>query len=105
MSLGNEIWGKRLKEARLAAGLSQKQLGIMAGLDPFVASPRINRYELGIHKADFKIAQRLAEILIVPASYFYTEEDDLAEIVLIYHRSTKKKRNALIKFIRQLINP
>jgi len=33
---------KRLKEARLAAGLSQKQLGIAAGIDEFSASPRCN---------------------------------------------------------------
>lgn len=36
-----EIFCKRLKEARLAAGLSQKKLGIAAGIDEFVASTRI----------------------------------------------------------------
>ena len=52
MSNGNELWGRRLKEIRVEQGLSQKQLGIQAGLDQFVASTRINRYELGILKAD-----------------------------------------------------
>jgi transcriptional regulator with XRE-family HTH domain len=42
-----DVWRKRLKEARAALGLSQKQLGVEAGLDEFVASARINRYELG----------------------------------------------------------
>lgn len=42
-----EIFCKRLKEARTAAGLSQKKLGIAAGIDEFVASTRINRYEKG----------------------------------------------------------
>lgn len=41
----NTVFGGRLKEARLRAGLSQKSLGIAAGLDPFVAGTRINRYE------------------------------------------------------------
>ncbi|WP_366931802.1 hypothetical protein [Paraburkholderia xenovorans] len=41
---GHTVFGGRLKEARLRAGLSQKKLGIVAGLDPSVASTRINRY-------------------------------------------------------------
>jgi transcriptional regulator with XRE-family HTH domain len=102
MSNGNEVWGRRLKEIRMGMKLSQKQLGIQAGLDPFVASTRINRYELGVHKADYKIAQRLAEILLVPTSYFYTEDDQLAEIMLIYHRSNQKKKKELLKAAREL---
>ncbi|EDH9073974.1 transcriptional regulator, partial [Salmonella enterica subsp. enterica serovar Agbeni] len=35
-----DIFCKRLKEARLAAGFSQKKLGIAAGIDEFVASTR-----------------------------------------------------------------
>lgn len=102
MSEVNAIWGRRLKEARTAAGLSQKQLGIQAGLDPFVASPRINRYELGVHKADYKIVQRLSHILDVPPGYFYTEDDALAELMVIYHRLSVKKRVELIKAGRKL---
>lgn len=102
MSNSNEIWGRRLKEARIAAGLSQKQLGIQAGLDQFVASPRINRYELGVHKADYRIVQNLSKILNVPTGYFYTEEDNLAELMLTFHRLSAKKRNEIIKLTRAL---
>lgn len=102
MSNSNEIWGRRLKEARIAVGLSQKQLGIQAGLDPFVASPRINRYELGVHKADYKIAQNLSKILNVPTGYFYTEDDNLAELMLSFHRLPAKRKNEIIKFTRAL---
>ena len=59
--------------------MSQKAFGIAAGLDRFVASTRINRYELGVHKADFLITQRLAEVLDIHVAYFYTEDDHLAE--------------------------
>ncbi len=34
----SSIFSKRLRQARADAGLSQKELGILAGLDPFVAS-------------------------------------------------------------------
>jgi transcriptional regulator with XRE-family HTH domain len=53
---------KRLKEARLAAGLSQKSLGIAAGIDEFSANARMNQYETDKHTPDystlFLIAQR-----------------------------------------------
>ena len=61
------VVGSRLREARERLGISQKQLGIKAGLDPSVASPRINQYETGKHVPDIQTAQRLAEVLRVPA--------------------------------------
>ncbi|MGL4858243.1 MAG: helix-turn-helix domain-containing protein, partial [Enterobacteriaceae bacterium] len=60
------VFCQRLKQARLAKGLSQKQLGIAAGIDEFVASTRINRYEKGVHEASIEVAQQLAEVLEVP---------------------------------------
>ena len=62
MSDANRQWGARLKQARLAMCLSQKQLGVQAGIDEFVASTRINRYELGIHKPDYLTAQSLVRV-------------------------------------------
>ncbi|WP_277977629.1 helix-turn-helix domain-containing protein [Pantoea endophytica] len=75
---------RRLKQARLAKGLSQKGLGIAAGIDEFVASTRINRYENGIHQVDLDTAQRLADVLEIPAAYFYAEDDALAEVIRTY---------------------
>ena len=46
----------RLSFARKAKDISQKQLGIMAGIDEFSASPRINQYERGKHVPDFATA-------------------------------------------------
>lgn len=81
-----DIFCKRLKEARLAAGFSQKKLGIAAGIDEFVASTRINRYEKGVHEADIQTAQKLAETLNVPLAYFYVENDQLANIVVNFDK-------------------
>lgn len=104
MSNVNKIWGARLKEARLSAGLSQKQLGIRAGLDEFVASTRINRYELGIHKADFSIVLRLADVLNVPPNYFFCEDDVQAELASICHQLSMRKRAELLKFAKGLLS-
>ncbi|WP_219952448.1 helix-turn-helix transcriptional regulator [Dickeya zeae] len=75
----------RLKAARLKAGLSQERLGILAGIDEATASARMNQYERGIHTPDFELACRLATVLHVPACYFYTVEDDLAEMILSFY--------------------
>lgn len=75
----------RLKEARLRAGLSQQRLGILAGItDEATASVRMNQYEKGIHTPDFEFVCRVADVLNVPACYFYAVEDDLAALILAY---------------------
>ncbi len=86
-------WGARLKQARLAAGLSQKQLGIQAGIDEFVASTRINRYELGVHMPDYLTAQNLAKVLGVSAAFLYAPEDDVAELIFQYCQLKPAKKS------------
>lgn len=73
---------KRLKEARLRAGLSQEKLGILAGIDEASASARMNQYEKGKHTPDFEMACKLAKVLDIPVAYLYTPEDELAEIII-----------------------
>ena len=93
MSDADEQWGARLKQARLAAGLSQKMLGIEAGIDAFVASTRINRYELGVHKPDLLIVRRLAVVLKVPLAFFYAVTNaDIAELLFKYGRAGEEIR-------------
>ena len=93
MSDADEQWGARLKQARVAADLSQKKLGIEAGIDPFVASARINRYELGVHKPDLLTVRRLAEVLKVPMAFFYADtDDDVAELLFLYGRASGEVR-------------
>lgn len=71
----------RLKEARLEKGLSQKQLGILAGLDEFASSARMNQYERGTHAPDYSLLRRIASVLDVPTAFFYAEDDNLAELI------------------------
>lgn len=99
MTEENEKWGVRLKQARVAAGLSQKNLGIEAGIDQFVASTRINRYELGVHKPDLLTAKNLAKALGVPVAFFYADEDEIADLIYRYSKaepSVQQKIQALL---------
>lgn len=95
----NQVWGRRLKEAREAIALSQRELGVKAGLDPSVASTRINRYELGIHKADYPTSQRLADVLQVPVAFLYADDDQLAQLILSFGQMTPSEKNNLLTLI------
>ena len=91
------IVGSRLREARERAGISQKQLGIKAGIDPGVASARINQYEKGKHLPHLATAQQLAKVLGVPTPYFYADDDDLAVWILAYGRVGTATRKSILK--------
>lgn len=80
------VYSRRLRQAREARGISQRSLGIEAGLDEFVASTRVNRYETGVHQPDLQTLQKLAAALGCPLAYFYAEEDELAELILDFAR-------------------
>ncbi len=105
MSEADKQWGARLKQARLAAGLSQKQLGIQAGIDEFVASTRINRYELGVHKPDYLTAQNLARVLGVSVAFLYAFEDEVATLLYRYGKATKAQRMAVQRVLGELPLP
>ena len=96
---GVSIIGKRIREARTQAGLSQRQLGVEAGIDPFSASPRINQYERGKHTPDYATTMRLAKVLGVPTPYLYAEDDDLAEMILRFGALSKRLRKKALSSI------
>jgi len=94
-----DVWMRRFKQARLASGLSQKDVGIAAGLDEFVASTRINRYEVGVHQADYQMAVRLALVLDVPVAYLYCDNDEMANVLVAFHRAPKAIKRAATKLL------
>ncbi|MEN9432517.1 MAG: hypothetical protein RLZZ422_106 [Pseudomonadota bacterium] len=80
------LFGRRLRAARIQAGLAQDRLGVLIGLDEGCSSARISRYETGTHAPPFEVAQSLSIVLKVPVAYFYCPEDSLAELLMeLYH--------------------
>lgn len=65
------------------------------------ASPRVNQYERGKHAPDYSMARRLAEALNVPVSYLYTEDDYLAEVVMLFWDLEEEKRGELLEWLRR----
>lgn len=78
------LFGRRLRDARLRAGIAQDKLGIMIGLDEGCSSARMSRYENGVHEPPFLIAEQIAKVLGLSACYFYCSDERLAEIILNY---------------------
>ena len=91
------VFQRRLKLAREERQLSQKNLGIQADIDSFVASTRINRYELGVHEPDMATVQRLAVALKVPVAYLFATDDRLAAMILAFDRLTVLEKDRLLR--------
>ena len=91
------VVAKRLRQARLRADISQRQLGIRAGIDPFAASARINQYERGKHMPDIWTAARLARVLAVPAPFLYAEDNVLAAWILAFDSVAPSLRRSIIR--------
>ncbi|WP_445143308.1 helix-turn-helix domain-containing protein [Dyella sp. Tek66A03] len=93
------VFQRRLKEARIKRQLSQKELGIQAGLDQFVASTRINRYEQGVHEPDMAMIARLADALNVPTAYLFADDERLARMILAFEQLPATEKDRLLKSI------
>lgn len=87
---------RRLRHAREELGFSQRELGVLAGLDPSVASPRINQYEQNKHAPNVAVLGQLAAVLKRPLAYFYAVDDDLAELITVFHRTTARERQKMM---------
>ncbi|MDR6935735.1 helix-turn-helix transcriptional regulator [Luteibacter sp. 3190] len=85
-----------MKSMRLQRGLSQLALGRKLGLDPGVASTRINRYEVGVHDPDLATAQQIAQALGVPLAYLFAADKKLARAILAFDQLSAKEKDAFL---------
>lgn len=86
----------RLKQARKATGISQKQLGIQLGMEPGTASARMNHYEKGKHTPDYATLKAMADELGVPVAYFFCESESTAELLCLLEKMTEEEKAALV---------
>ena len=94
---------RRLKTARLKLNLSQRSLGIAAGIDEASASARMNQYERGKHVPDYATLCRLALTLGTPVAYFYAYNNDEAEL-LLNMASLSSEQQTLVRDLVKRIN-
>ena len=92
---------KRLKEARMANNVSQRELGRRLGFEISVASSRMNNYEQGKRTPDFTTLEKLAEELNVPVPYFFCKSDKMAELLCIFDKLTADQQDELLAELRK----
>lgn len=90
-----------MRERRQLFGYSQKELGIKAGIDQFVASPRINQYETNKHVPDYNTVERLAVVLEISPAYFYADDDELANLISLFSEASKTKKKQVITVLKK----
>lgn len=95
----NSVFSRRLKEARLSAGYTQAELGVLCGLAVEVSSARINQYERGVHEPKSSFVARLAEVLELSPGYFYESRDELADLFVLLSRLDKVQLREVDSFI------
>ncbi|NOI25725.1 helix-turn-helix domain-containing protein [Vibrio mediterranei] len=86
----------RLKQARKRAGITQKNLGVMIGMDESSASGRMNHYEKGRHTPDISTLKKMADALGVPLNYFLCEDESSAELACLIAKMSEEQRKELI---------
>jgi transcriptional regulator with XRE-family HTH domain len=96
------VLARRLKEARIRKGLTQEALGVLAGIDEFSASARMNQYEQGKHSPHYQTVSRLAEVLGVSVAYFYADNEQDADLLLMFSQLMQDQRTAVIEFVRSV---
>lgn len=91
----------RLKQARAKSGITQKQLGILIGMDENSASGRMNHYEKGRHIPDLTTLKKIANELNVPLNYFFCEDETTAELAIEISKLDTEKKLLLIQELKK----
>ena len=97
------VLSNRLKQARLNAGLSQEALGVAAGIDEMSASARMNQYERGKHHPDFQTVERIAKALKYPVEYFFSQDEEVARMLIGFHALDQRGRAQTLRFVEALV--
>jgi len=94
---------KRLQQARITFGISQRELGIQIGMEPSSASSRMNHYEKGRHTPDYQTLKRLSEKLGVPVTFFFCESDKIADLLCLIEKLNVKNTDLLSQYAMDLL--
>lgn len=91
------ITARRIRALREELAWSQEKLGVAIGIDESSARARISRYELGVHEPPLPTVRLIADVLNVPLSYLYCEDDQVAMLLLGIERLPTEKRAEVVK--------
>ena len=76
----------------------------MIGLDQSVASARMNQYEVGSHSPKFSIAVEISKILKVSPDYFYADDEQTAQAILLFSQIKRDQQKSVLTVLDELAN-
>jgi transcriptional regulator with XRE-family HTH domain len=97
VGVGDEAMGMRVREARLAAGLSQEKLGDILG----VTFQQVQKYEKGVNRISSGRLKLLAETFDRPLTYFFGEGED-AEVITARAGLMNPRATSLLRYFNKL---
>lgn len=97
------VVSRRIRLLREDLGWSQEKVGVAIGIDESSARARISRYELGVHEPPLPTVRLIAEVLDVPLSYLYCEDDRIALLLLGLHRLDIQQRSVKVEILLEAI--
>lgn len=93
------IVAQRIGEARKAAGLTQHDLGVAAGIEEETAKVRIHQYEHGKHIPPFSMLERLAVVLGKPVTWFVCCEEQKELLLAIEELRGIERERAMVAML------
>ena len=63
----------------------------------------MNQYETGKHVPDILSLKSIAKVLDLPISYFYAEDDVLAELLILYGSLSKPNQKKLLTLVENFL--
>lgn len=93
---------ERLKIARLAAKVSQRKLGVLMEMPESTAGSKMNQYENNVHTPDYETVQKMAEVLRLPVSYFYCDNEQELQLILKFNELSKTRKEELLEYANLL---
>lgn len=96
------IVAQRIGEARKAAGLTQHDLGVAAGIEEETAKVRIHQYEHGKHIPPFSMLERLAVVLGKPVTWFVCSEDQKELLIAIEMLGSAERKQTIVSILNLL---
>ncbi len=101
--ISQNITGRRIRALRDELAWSQEKLGVAIGIDESSARARISRYELGVHEPPLPTIRLIADVLNVPLSYLYCEDDKIALLLLGLHRLDAERRAVKVEMLLEAV--
>jgi transcriptional regulator with XRE-family HTH domain len=94
---GDAAMGMRVREARLAAGVSQEKLGAILG----VTFQQVQKYEKGVNRISSGRLKLLAETFDRPLSYFFGDGED-ADLISVRAGLMNRQAVTMLRYFNKL---